>query len=51
MHRNTDAGRGARFLAGLSTRYDKLAIAHRAGIVLIAVTAWRRYLSDTLQGE
>lgn len=32
---------------GLATRYDKLAIVYRAGVVLNAVIAWARYLSDT----
>lgn len=33
---------------GIATRYDKLAIVYRAGVVLNAVVAWTRHLSDTL---
>lgn len=32
---------------GLATRYDKLAIVYRAGVVLHAVIAWTKALSDT----
>lgn len=32
---------------GLATRYDKHAITYRAAIVLDAVIAWTRQLSDT----
>jgi putative transposase len=32
---------------GIATRYDKLATTYRAAIVLNAVIAWTRYLSDT----
>ncbi|MDV6277934.1 hypothetical protein R3Q06_31090 [Rhodococcus erythropolis] len=31
---------------GLATRYDKLAIVYRAAVVLHAVIAWTRQLSD-----
>nr|WP_221417642.1 IS5 family transposase [Microbacterium marinum] len=33
---------------GLATRYDKLAIVYRAGVVLNAINAWTRQLGDTL---
>ena len=32
----------------LATRYDKLAIVYRAGVVLNAALAWTRHLRDTL---
>ncbi|WP_433613769.1 IS5 family transposase [Prescottella agglutinans] len=32
---------------GIATRYDKLAIVYRAAVVLNAVIAWTRHLSDT----
>jgi transposase len=32
---------------GLATRYDKLAVTFRAAVVLNAVIAWPRHLSDT----
>ena len=32
---------------GLATRYDKHAIAYRAAVILNAVIAWTRQLSDT----
>ena len=31
---------------GLATRYDKLAITYRAAVILNAVIAWTRQLSD-----
>lgn len=33
---------------GVATRYDKLAVTYRAAVVLRAVVAWSRELSDTL---
>ena len=33
---------------GIATRYDKLAITYQAAVVLNAVLAWSRHLSDTL---
>jgi len=32
---------------GLATRYDKLAVTYRAGVVLHGVIAWATYLQDT----
>lgn len=32
---------------GLATRYDKLALVYRAGVVAVAVVTWLRKLSDT----
>lgn len=32
---------------GLATRYDKLAVVYRAAVILNAVIAWTRQLSDT----
>jgi transposase len=32
---------------GIATRYDKLALTYRAAVVLNAVIAWTRHLSDT----
>lgn len=32
---------------GIATRFDKLAIVYRAAVVLNAVIAWTRHLSDT----
>src|SRR5699024_6711373 len=32
---------------GLATRYDKLAVVYRAGVVLNGVVAWLNYLTDT----
>lgn len=32
---------------GLATRYDKHAIVYRAAVILNAIIAWSRYLSDT----
>ena len=34
-------------LRGLATRYDKLAITYRGGVVLAAITIWLRQLGDT----
>ncbi|MGO4201770.1 transposase, partial [Rhodococcus sp. TAF43] len=31
---------------GLATRYDKLAIVYRSAVVLNAIIAWTRHLSD-----
>lgn len=32
---------------GLATRYDKLALVYRAGVMAIAVVTWLKKLSDT----
>jgi len=32
---------------GLATRYDKLAITYRGGVVLAAIVTWLRALRDT----
>nr|MDQ2839263.1 transposase [Actinomycetota bacterium] len=32
---------------GLATRYDKLALTYRGGIVLRAITIWLKHLGDT----
>ena len=32
---------------GLATRYDKLAITYRGGLVLAAIVTWLRTLRDT----
>lgn len=32
---------------GLATRYDKLALTYRGGVVLLAITLWLRAYGDT----
>lgn len=32
----------------VATRYDKLAVVYRAGVMAVAVVTWLRKLSDTL---
>ncbi|PWF79492.1 IS5/IS1182 family transposase, partial [Kocuria rosea] len=32
---------------GLATRYDKLALTYRGGVVLRAITIWLKTLGDT----
>jgi hypothetical protein len=34
-------------LSGLATRYDKLALTYRGGVVLRAITIWLKELGDT----
>ena len=32
---------------GIATRYDKLALTYRGGVVLLAITIWLKVLGDT----